>query len=35
MPQAAHYAATKAWVHTLAEGLHRELAHTTTGEAPS
>lgn len=26
MAQAAHYAATKAWVHTLAEGLHRELA---------
>ena len=28
MPYAAHYAATKAWVHTLAEGLHRELAPT-------
>jgi hypothetical protein len=26
MPNVAHYAATKAWVHTLAEGLHRELA---------
>jgi uncharacterized protein len=25
-PRAAHYAATKAYVHTLAEGLHQELA---------
>ena len=26
VPRAAHYAATKAWVQTLAEGLRRELA---------
>lgn len=26
VPQSAHYAATKAWVQSFAEGLHRELA---------